>query len=249
MIHSTAGARIGSCRIRSAVTLLLLFAAATVLAQRPEPANATAFALAETEVADPFLAMVVGLLHHDAETSIDGPSLRHLFPQLAEIADIPFQSIRRFSRAVVPGSDQRVFEAVFTSDLEIPVPIEILGYHPGRVRLGQRIVGLQRVVPKLSLIHPQRRAATIIGPIYVVDLRQGGMKIDLDWWLDLLLGRDFGDLDARLVLIFQFGRTWLGVLGGYGNDGRVLSWTVDLRRSAFLVNPPTVLRGLAKRFL
>jgi hypothetical protein len=193
--------------------------------------------------------MLVGLLTHDAETSIDGPTLRRLFPQLAELADIPFQSIRRFSRRVVPGSEQRVFEAVFASDLEIPLPIEILDYHPGRVRLGRRIIGVQRVVPKLLLRHPERGSTTSIGPVYVVDLSEGGMQIDLDWWLDLLLGRNITDLDTRLVLIFQLGRTWFGVLGGYGNAGQVLSWTFELRHSYFIVNPPPQLRGLAERFL
>ena len=231
-----------------AVTLLML-ALPVAVGQRTPARDPLSVAAPPGEVADPFIAMVIGLLAHDAFVAMDGDTLRRLFPQLADIADIPFQSLRSFSRAPLAGSTLRRFEVRFGEDLEIPLPINILGYRPGRVRLARTIAGDQRVLRRLTLAHPENERLAVIGPVYVVDLPQGGMEIDLDWWLDLLLGRDFGDLDARLVLIFRYRGIWFGVLGGYANDGRVLSWTFELKHSYFLVRPPAMLRGLAELFL
>ena len=48
------------------------------------------------------------------------------------------------------------------------------------------------------------------------------MQIDLNCWLDLLLSRDFGDIEARLVVFFRYRSTWFGLLRGYSNDEQVL---------------------------
>ena len=232
-------------------TLLLLFAIAGAHGQRNANAGSDPLSLAAPpdEVKDPFIAMVIGLLAHDAFVALDGDTLPRLFPELAEIADIPFQSLHSFSRVPLGGSRARRFEVRFGEDLEIPLPINILGYRPGRVRLARTITGDQRVLRRLTLSHPENQRLAVIGPVYVVDLQEGGMQIELDWWLDLLLGRDFGDLDARLVLIFRYRGTCFGVLGGYTRGDRVLSWTFDLEHSYFLVRPPSMLRGLAELFL
>ena len=201
------------------------------------------------QVADPFIAMVIGLLVHDAFVCLGGDTLRHLFPQLADAADIPFESLHSFSRVPLEQTAVRRFQVNFAGDLEVPLPIRILGYHPGRVRLAKTITGDQRVIRRIPLPHPDPSQSSAIGPVYVVEFEPGDIQVDLDWWLDLLLGRNFGDLDARLVLIFRYRRIWFGVLGGYGNDGRVLSWTFELKHSYFLVRPPPTLASLAEIFL
>ena len=84
-------ARPGRARLVVA-TLLLLIALAGAHGQRTADAGSDPLSLAAPpdEVKDPFIAMVIGLLAHDAFVELDGDTLRRLFPELAEIADIPF---------------------------------------------------------------------------------------------------------------------------------------------------------------
>lgn len=104
------------------------------------------WALPAEEVVDRFVAIAIKLIAHDEFVSLNGDILRQLFPQLIEIAELLFQSLRSFSRALLTGSTTRRFEVRFQEDLTIPLSINIFGYRSGRVRLTRMIAGGQRVL-------------------------------------------------------------------------------------------------------
>ncbi len=215
-------------------TLLFILAASATWPQIP----ARSVSRDESEITDVFLAYIVGIMLGDHELDVDGPTLLEVFPEFeGSSLDFPFHDIDRISRVSSP--DGAVITVDFVRPLSFPVPVDILGYHPGLIYTTRRVAFVETALGthgELSHVH-------------VLIRRDGEIGIDFDRWLDLLLGSLLSDVDARVLAVAELDGRWHAILGGDTPDGSTIVGVLDLLRNRILLRPASALRDLAREFL
>ena len=205
---------------------VIILAAVAALAENPP----RSIAMPESEVKDVFFGYIVSILLEDAELDIDGNRLLEMFPEFANgEGQVPFHEITRVAR--IPGRAPEVIIEL-TNRLDYPVPVDILGYHPGRVFSSRRIVFDER---------RHVEADPDFGRIRLVWLRSGELGIDFDGWLDVLLGSLVDDVSARVLAVVEYRRTWYLLMGGDTPDGGWITGVYNLQTSRIVVRPPRAL--------
>lgn len=219
---------------RVGATLLFILAATATWPQIPE----RSVSREENEIKDVFLAYIVGIMLGDHELDVDGPKLLDVFPEFeGSSLDFPFHDIERVSRSSSP--DGAMITVDFVKPLSFPVPVDILGYHPGRIYTTQRVVFDETAVGthgELSNVH-------------VLVRRDGEIGIDFVRWLDLLLGSLLSDVDARVLAVAVLDDRWYAILGGDTPDGGSIVGVLDLLRNRILLRPPRPVRDFARGLL
>lgn len=228
-----------SGRILLVAAALLISVHAAFPVDTPPPgtteAPSRAIAVAEDEVADVFFAYIVGVLLGDAALDIDGAALSSMFPEFAEGgAQVPFEQIDRITRTRTPGAEVILR---LHSPLDYPVPVDIIGYHPGTV------------LSSLELVFSEEAYAPSVpgfGTVRLEWLESGYLRIDFVGWLDFLLGNWIDDVDARVLAIAEYEDHWYAIMAGDTPDGGWITGVYDLQSSRIVVRPPRPLRELGR---
>jgi hypothetical protein len=125
--------------------------------------------------------------------------------------------------------------------MDIPVPFALLWYHPGRIRSTTYVRFSELSAPSVRFDGPA------FGPLYAFRLVEGAVSIDIDEWLDVLLGEIADDLDVRILAIVRWRGSWRCLLGGTGRRDRRIIAAFDLARNwiVFPVPRELIRLGLA----
>lgn len=230
--HPSAGA--------SAV-LLLAFAAAAAGAQSlPDapPPPGRELILPPSEVKDTFFAWLVGVVDAGRDASIDNAGLRDVLTEFRSSIALPFDRIS-VVRHEAPRSDgYGRLGIAFDGEIDIPVPFSLLWYHPGSLRATPVVRFEERRFSSLPT------ASDPAGPVYSFRAVEGEMVIDIDEWVDALLGRIADDLRIRIVAIARWRGAWRCLLGGTGRDDRRIIAAFDLARNTITFPVPRELTRL-----
>ncbi len=211
-------------------TLLFILAATATWPQIPE----RSVSRDESEIKDVFLAYIVGIMLEDHELDVDGPTLLDVFPEFeGSSLDFPFHDIERVHRT--SSREGTMISVDFVRPLSFPVPVDILGYHPGRIYTTRRIVFDESAVS----------AHGELSHVRLLVRREGEIGIDFVRWLDLLLGSLLSDVDARVLAVAELNGRWYAILGGDTPDGGSIVGVLDLLRNRILLRPPRALRDFA----
>ncbi len=193
----------------------------------------------QSEVDDLFFAYIVGVLMADAPMDVDGATLLRMFPEFLDGgAQVPFLDIAQVKREPHAEDDGARIMLRFFDRIEYPVPVDILGYHPGTVFFS-RVVTFE----ESSAVSPDQTFDTI----RLVRVRSGELGIDFDLWLDILLGGWVEDVSARVLVVCRYNDHWYALMGGDTPDGGWITGVYDLRESRIVVRPPRPLRELGQQ--
>lgn len=217
---------------RIAASLVMFGCAMTVAAHVPS----RDISMPMAEVQDVFFGYVVGVLVADATLDVDGDTLVSMFPEFADGgAQVPFDEMLRITRDPRPKGAELTIE--LKGRLNYPVPVDILGYHPGVVLSSPRLVFDEQ---------DYRAADPGFGFVRLEWLRVGDLSIDFAAWLDALLGHLVDDVDARVLAVVEYDETWYVLLGGDTPDGGWITGVYNLASSRIIVRPPAALRQLGE---
>jgi hypothetical protein len=222
--------------VRAAIALAVLgiFAAPPAAAQVPP----RTIAVPEHEVEDVFFAYIVGVLLADAPLNVSGDELLAMFPEFQDGGgQVPFLDITQVRRVPDPEGDGATITITFDQEIEYPVPVDILGYHPGTVYFS-------RVVTFRESVYPA--PASEFAHVRLVQVTSGWVGIDFDRWLDALLGSWVDDVAARVLAVVRHEDHWFALLGGDTPDGGWITGVYDLQSSRIVVRPPHALRELGQ---
>ncbi len=194
--------------------------------------------LPPSDVKDTFFAWLVGVVDAGRDVSIDNAGLRSVLTEFRSTIALPFDRIDEV-RHVAPRADARgSLDVVFDADIDIPVPFSVLWYHPGSLRSTREVRFSERRFDSL----PTTRGPA--EPVYAFRLVEGAMTIDVDAWLDALLGRIVDDFAVRIVAIARWRGSWRCILGGTGREDRRIIAAFDLARNAIAFPVPDELSRL-----
>ena len=190
----------------------LLVMAAMTLPVGPVPAQSRPgreISLLPAEVKDSFFAYVIGIIRAGIDVELDSTGMREVLTEFKTALDLPFDLITRVWQGQEPEPGQLALGLEFNGGAAIPIPFSLLGYHPGSIRASSSI-GFR----ELRFTYPDARGTGAEAPVYRLQLDQGSLIVDIDWWIDELLGDYLDDLPVSNIVFFTWRGEWTGHAAG-----------------------------------
>jgi hypothetical protein len=206
-------------------------------------------------VLDPILELLVAIVDNDSLGTWDGAALARYTAASGRRSRLPVEDIVRIVRRPATAAEAerrrgacvtRMWELELTHALRIPLPWSFLGYHPGTVA-GARTFVLSEwrlADPTREVAGDSRLAEFGVTDVHVLRLDKGWFMLDVDAWLDALLG---GLLDdywvCGYVLARHEGRP-IEVSLLVKRDGKDDYGQFDLGHDRIVAHPEAVARDL-----
>ena len=203
--------------------------------------------LPDSQVADRFYSYLIGLVSANVCGVVDAEQLCAILEKRSGKTAIPFTLVDRITRDCAPHKGARDVSITFTDDLKTPVPYDILGYHPGSVAASKTVDFREWYLPRQKI--PSGGGGTIdLTNVFVFGVSDGWAVVDIDAWVDKLLGGYLDDTRIVLVVLFKYQNQWHGLAGGYGPSGEGRSGIFNFQTNMILFPTPEELRGVAGYF-
>lgn len=236
------------------VTALLL--AATVAAADPYGLVIDEETL-RRQVGEPVFAFVFGLVEADSLGAWTGNDFTDFAAVWEQPSVFPLELLASFTREALPPDEQitrggfvcdRRIVVTLTSDrLDMPMPYSILGYHPGTLGFGSPLVirewrlGQRRLRVRNG---ENSRAETVHG-LTVFQVTGGWTVLDVDNWLDKLLGENLDDSAVLGFTACQARGRLVGVGTSAGRGGRFIYGELDFAQGTVAAHGRPLARALA----
>ena len=195
-----------------------------------------------SDVLDPVLSILLGLVETDACGVLTRSRLEREVRMSGRPSRIPvpyLHVIRRSYRQDGPRAEITLFSV---SDLDLPVPYEILNYHPGRVRVSEVVLLEEWKLGRVRLDGGPDSPPIVLEDVVVWGLRRGRVEMDVDAWLDSMLGSKLDDMRLGGFALFRYQGERIGLALGYGPDGTGRSGALSLREDKVLFPAPPALK-------
>ena len=95
--------------------------------------------------------------------------------------------------------------------------------------------------------YPDLRDPSTAAPVFDLPIEKGYLLIDVDEWLDVLLGDFVDDMDMRRLVFFTYRGDWMCLLDGTGRKGQPLRAYFNFRRNRIVFPVPGELDRLGER--
>jgi hypothetical protein len=203
--------------------------------------------LPESEVKDRFFSYLIGLVQVDTCGVLDADDLMGILKDFKGQTSIPFEIIKDISRGCGDGTGPKEVSIRFNKELQTPVPYSILGYHPGSVNASSTVKFYEWDIPFKSL-RWSRNEPVDLSQIHVFGIHEGWAVVDVDAWLDALLGGLLDDTRIVVLVLFKYEGAWHGLAAGYGPSGEGRSGIFNFSENRILFPTPDHLRMLGPYF-
>ena len=235
-------------------------------ADRPAPAAAAgadradgkdeALPVPPSGVRDPLLELLFTITENDSLGTWDGAALARYVAASGRPSRLPVGDIARLARRPARADEAekrrgasvtRVWELELAQALRLPLPWSFLGYHPGTLAASRTFVLSEwRLEDQTLDVVVDGHPATIgVTDVCVLRLDKGWFMLDVDAWLDALLGSMLDDYWAcGYVFARQEGRP-LEVSLLVKRDGGDDYGQFDLGHDRIETHPEPVARGLS----
>ncbi|PID80628.1 hypothetical protein CSA17_03815 [bacterium DOLJORAL78_65_58] len=205
------------------------------------------------EIKEPLFAMVLSLAEDDSLGRWTGQDFRDFAVATGRQTNLPLDALvslerrrpRPTERKAWPGMKMdAVWEIILTQDMEPSMPYSILGYHPGTMRVTGHLRLAEANLGRVSFEVDEERHE--VRDIRVFRVEEGNVALDVDGWLDALLGKK---LDDAAVLAFVAGRgprERVALAISVGRKGRPIYGEFNLREDKVQPHGRPVARGLSR---
>lgn len=201
----------------------------------------------ESQVTDRFYSYLIGLVDANVCGVVDGDRLCALLSEHRGKTAIPFTLIDKIRRDCAPHKGARSVSITFKEDLMTPVPYDILGYHPGSVAASKDVNFLEWYLPSQTIGSASGDPIDITR-VFVFAVNEGWAVVDVDAWVDKLLGGYLDDTRIALLVLFKYNDEWHALAAGYGPSGEGRSGIFNFQTNKILFPTPPELQGVAPYF-
>jgi len=204
------------------------------------------------EINEPFFAMVLQWAADDSLGTWSGDDVRAYAENLGRPSKFPLNDLVSFSRSRLDQQEsdiwtgmsvKAIWDIELISDLDPAMPYSILGYHPGTLRISGKIRMTEVHLGAVELASVD--GETKVTDIQLFRLEQGTLILDVDGWLDAILGKRLDD-SAMLgfVAAREDGRQ-IGLAVSIGDKGRAIYGELDFQQDKVLANGRAVASALS----
>ncbi len=210
------------------------------------------------QVQDPLFAFVFTMVERDSLATWTADDLLGFAAGWGQDSAFPVaKHLRSLAREPLPGGPisrrgarchRRWVVHLAPSRLEMPMPYSILGYHPGKLSFETPIVLNEwRLGPRsihVSVEGAERRHA--VEALTVFQITDGWMILDVDGWIDTLLGKAADDAAMQGFTVGRIADRIVGVGSSAGRRGRRLLGELDFESGEVATHGRPVARGLSR---
>ncbi|MFO7653625.1 MAG: hypothetical protein R6X25_07350 [Candidatus Krumholzibacteriia bacterium] len=180
---------------------------------------------------EPLFDFVLRLVDRDSLGLWTGEELRSRFDAQGRPSRLPLgRLISLERRRALPAEREerdgerveRIWRVVFDGPIRAPIPYSVLGYHPGQLLVSATLVMSEWYLGELEMSVTdggETRRFPVRG-LTVLRVDAGHMVMDIDAWLDQLLGRLLDDAWMNGFAVARVGRYLMGVGISQGRTGR-----------------------------
>jgi len=198
-------------------------------------------------VRDPVFALLVGYVRGDHFGVVTRDEVQHVLTERKRESRLPWQSARDFARVPDPsGPSAAQLTLRFEGPVNVPIPYSILWYHPGRIRASATCRLREWRLATLSLETPNDWRGPPPPPltdVHLFALDEGELLVDIDGWLDALLGSALDDTLLSGLAIARFQNREYGFGVGHNRKGESRFGVFDLTADEVVFPIPPELRA------
>jgi hypothetical protein len=202
-----------------------------------------------TGVRDPVFAYLTGLVDSDLYGSIDAGVLKGVITRAGGSSKLPYQYLNVLTRGMETRGHTARVEATFNKPLAIPIPYQILGYHPGKLRSSQTVKMREWLLGDTIFGYEDKgkKKEVRLSDIHLFAILDGTLWVDIDGWLDRMVGGKLDDTQITGLVLFQSGGERYGMAVGYNRKWEGRSGLLSLREDEIRFPSPPDMKVAAWR--
>jgi hypothetical protein len=201
------------------------------------------------DVSDPVFGYVIGLLDRGLWGRVTGAHFARAVDQSGRPSGIPHEMISEVRRSPGNRPHSGWVRASFIEPLRVPVPYDILGYHPGSLQSSQVVMAEEWRVPRTQIpnLYVKDGPHTLeIEDLTLWGIVEGDIVMDIDGWLDAFLGNKLDDTYIIGLALFRYdGRRYAMALG-FSGQGQGRSGVLDVKRDKICFPASRELKAIGR---
>ena len=204
------------------------------------------------EILEPFFAQILSWSSGDSLGTWDGSKVAEFAEAAGRPSRFPIEKLLTFSRLRPTPEDEKawpgvnivaVWDVQLSGPQDPPMPYSIFGYHPGTLRVSERLRLAETDLGAMGLRNENEHV--IITEIRLFRIEQGAVILDVDGWLDRIMGKKLDDAAVvGFVSAREEGRL-ISLAVSLGDEGREIVGEFDLRHDKVLPNGRSVIYALS----
>jgi hypothetical protein len=202
----------------------------------------------EATLRDPVFAVLVGLITRDVEGQLSGAHLQAEIERRKQKSLLPADLLVSLERRKTGPSSAAVVLQL-RQPMNRPIPYSILWYRPGAMQASADTVYTEHVLGRLSVPHVVKgrppRALDVAGA-HLFLLERGGLAVDIDGWLDKLMGASLDDTDVDTFALVSYQGRWYGLAIGRNPSGEARQGAFDMNADKVLFPIPAEVRSIIR---
>lgn len=198
------------------------------------------------DVTDPVLAYLVSMLEADVYDTFTSAEIGRGSRMRQGKSLIPLGCFRWIGRGASASHSYVVTTIELTNEQVIPAPYSLLGYHPGSVIVPERVVLLEWQIGDLTIRERRRKKLVKIKDCYLWAVESGAVSVDIDAWVDALLGGSVDDITVRSLALFRLDGCPYAMAMGFNRNGKGRSGALDLKKNELVFPTPWQLKAAGK---
>lgn len=204
----------------------------------------------EPQIKEPVFSVVVALLRSDLYGVLTREHLERELERRSLRSRLPYRAVREVARLPAASGQTARVSVRFETALDVPIPYSILWYHPGRIRGGDGCSFREWMLGTLRLPHemkPGAPATTLeLSDVHLLGLDTGRLEVDIDGWLDRLMGSAIDDTALTGLVVFGYRGREYGMAIGYNSQRRARSGAFDFQGDRIVFPYPAELRTVGR---
>lgn len=208
------------------------------------------------EVRDPLFEIIFGFAEGDSTGMWTGDELRQRIEATGRESKMPIQFLESIERQKLHPSNApsregyksyRQWRIVITGKLRMPLPYSILGYHPGTMHVSKELVLSEWHLGSPNLYIPNDEGTFKIKceDLTVFRIDEGFVALDVDSWLDRLLGKLLDDTWSTGFMLGSAEGEKIVIAQGYSRGMRPIFGEFNPKTDKVLTHGRPLARGLS----
>jgi hypothetical protein len=196
-------------------------------------------------VRDPVFAMFVAYVRADRFGLVTHEAVARTLAERRQQSRLPWQLARDFARAPGTNGAGATVTLRFDGPVDVLIPYRLVWYHPGRIRASATCRLREWRLAELPVEAPGdgRKPPPSLRDVCLYALDEGELLVDIDGWLDALLGGALDDTWIAGLAVGQLRGREYGFAVGRNREGLSRIGVFDLSADSVVFPVPADLRA------